>query len=102
VATAPLNARGSFLVYCTGLGAVDAAIDPAMPAPASAVNAKIMPVVTVGGQAAAVSFAGLAPGFTGLYTIRATLPGGISPGDGIPVVVSSAGQSSAVVNVSIR
>src|SRR5262245_33402739 len=58
--------------------------------------------ITVGGIAAAVSFAGLAAGMTGMYEIRATLPAGVAPGNAVPVVVTVAGQVSPPVTMAIR
>jgi hypothetical protein len=41
-----------------------------------------------------VAFAGLAPGFSGLYQINVTVPEGIT-GDAVPVILTSAGESSS-------
>jgi uncharacterized protein (TIGR03437 family) len=48
--------------------------------------------VTIGGQTAAVSFAGLAPEFVGVYQINATVPTGVTPGDA-QLVITVAGQT---------
>jgi uncharacterized protein (TIGR03437 family) len=64
------------------------AIGPVSNAPATGERAPLSPLatltsqlsVTLGGNPAAVSFAGLAPGFAGLYQINATLPAGAVTG----------------------
>jgi adhesin/invasin len=37
--------------------------------------------VTIGGQPAQVSYAGVAPGYAGLSQINAVIPTGLTPGD---------------------
>jgi len=58
--------------------------------------------VTIGGVDAAVLFAGLAPGFAGLYQLNVVVPGGVSAGDAVPVVVSVAGQASPPVTLAVQ
>jgi uncharacterized protein (TIGR03437 family) len=98
----PVKAGDNLVIYCTGLGAVDQTLDSAMPAPADPVNAKTMPTVTVGGQSATPTFAGLVPGFTGMYQIKVVVPGGVAAGNNVPLVVSTLGQSSAAIGITVR
>jgi uncharacterized protein (TIGR03437 family) len=58
--------------------------------------------VTIGGQAAEVRFAGLAPGLTGLYQVTAVMPQGVKPGADVALVVRTAGQSSTPVTLAVR
>jgi uncharacterized protein (TIGR03437 family) len=58
--------------------------------------------VTIGGLDAAVQFAGLAPGFAGLYQLNVVVPGGVAAGDAVPVVVSVAGQASPPVTLAVQ
>jgi len=58
--------------------------------------------VMIGGQSADVFFAGLAPGFTGLYQVNATVPQDVQPGDQVPVVLTVSGQLSPPAAISVR
>ena len=97
-------ATGDVLViYCNGLGLTNPAVTAGAAAPFSplAVTANTV-AVTIGSLNAAVAFAGLAPGFAGLYQINAVVPPGISPSAAASVVLTVAGQSSVSVTMGIR
>jgi adhesin/invasin len=51
--------------------------------------------LTVGGKTAAVSYAGLAPTYAGLYQINFTVPAGLTPGNQ-PIVLTIDGVSTPV------
>jgi len=57
---------------------------------------------TIGGQPAKVLFAGLAPGFAGLYQVNVVVPTGVTTGADIPVILTTAGFSSTPVTVAIK
>jgi uncharacterized protein (TIGR03437 family) len=100
---APVKAGDVVVIYCTGLGAVSPAVAAGQAAPSSPLSRTVAdPLVTIGGQTAAVSFSGLTPNFAGLYQINATIPAGIAPGDAVPVIISISGQTSPAVTISIR
>jgi uncharacterized protein (TIGR03437 family) len=66
----PATAGSTFVqIYCTGLGAVTNQPPSGSPVPSGPPYATTTttPTVTIGGVAAPVLFAGLAPGFVGLY-----------------------------------
>ncbi len=89
-------------LYANGLGAVEN--QPASGEAASLTTlspARSLPTVTVGGRPAQVSFAGLAPGYVGLYQINVTIPAD-APTGVQPVVVSSNGVSSKSANLPIE
>jgi uncharacterized protein (TIGR03437 family) len=99
----PVKAGDTLVIYCTGLGEVDPPTTAGTAASLTQLSYAINPVaVTVGGVPAAVLFAGLTPGYVGLYQINATVPRGVTAGDQVPVVVTAAGQSSTVVTVAVR
>src|SRR6185369_14888781 len=90
------------LIECTGLGAVDRPAPAGTAAPETPAAQTVNEVtVTIGGVAARVTFAGLAPGSTGRYQIRAIAPPGVSLGDAVSVQVTVAGQSSVPFTMSI-
>ena len=95
----PAHAGDVITIYCTGLGAVSPAVgDGAVTPDAPLTNTVNGVTVTIGGQQAAVMFAGLTPGFAGLYQINATVPDGVSPGDQVPTQINLAGQSSRTIS----
>jgi len=55
---------------------------------------------SIGGLPATVLFAGLAPGYAGLYQVNVLVPQ-LSPGD-YPVQISAAGATSNTATVSVR
>ena len=100
---APAEGGETVVIYCTGLGAVNPAVATGQPAPSQTLARTASPVtVTVGGAPANVVFAGLAPGFIGLYQINATLDKSTPSGDAVPVIVSVAGQTSPTVTMAVR
>jgi uncharacterized protein (TIGR03437 family) len=58
--------------------------------------------VAIGGQNAAVQFAGLAPGFVGLYQVNAVIPQGVSTGPAVPVTIAQSGASSNQATIAIH
>lgn len=102
-ASNPATAGDALLIFCTGLGTVSPAVAAGAATPASPLSKTDNPVtVTVGGQNAAVLFAGLAPGFVGLYQVNVTVPKGITPAAGVPLVMTVAGADSVPVTVAIK
>lgn len=61
----------------------------------------VAPVVTLGGVEAEVVFAGLAPGFVGLYQVNVQIPETAPVGDTIELVVSVNGMDSNTVTLAI-
>jgi uncharacterized protein (TIGR03437 family) len=99
----PVAAGDVLVIYCAGLGAVDPPVMTGTGAPSSPLARTTNVVtVTVGGRPADVLFSGLAPGFAGLYQVNAVMPSGVAAGDAVPVVLTSAGQSSPPVTIAVR
>ena len=99
----PVSAGDVMVIYCTGLGEVNPPIVAGNAASLTQLEQAVNPVsVTIGGVPAPVLFSGLTPGYVGLYQVNASVPAGIAPGDQVPVVITSAGQSSAPVTISVR
>jgi len=96
--------RGEFLtIYCSGLG--DVSPRPATGAPASGnplSNTLLTPSVTIGGISAPVSFAGLSPGFVGLYQVNVQVPNAAPTGGQVPVVMAIGGVGSNTVTIAVQ
>lgn len=95
---------GEFItIYCTGLGAVSnppAAGTAASSNPLS--HTLTTPRVTIGGEAASVSFAGLSPGYVGLYQVNAQIPADASGGNTVAVQLSIGGVESNTVTIAVN
>jgi uncharacterized protein (TIGR03437 family) len=100
----PVAAGDVIIVYCAGLGRVDPPVEAGLAAPPQPLSQTVLPVtLRIGGVTAGVFFAGLAPGFSGLYQVNAIVPAVPETGDAVPVVVEAAGQQSpAVVTMAVR
>ena len=99
---APASAGDVLAIFCSGLGAVTPPVAAGSAAPVSPLARTVNTVTaTIGGQPASVAFAGLAPGFAGLYQVNVAVPAGIT-GDSVPIVLTVANASSPAVTVAIR
>ena len=99
----PVGAGDIIAIFCTGLGAVDKTVPDGAAAPGSpAANTVATATVTIGGKPAQVTFAGLSPGFAGLYQIDAIVPSGVTAGNQVPVVVSIAGQTGPAATIAVK
>ena len=88
-ASNPAARGGVIQIFATGLGDTDQTVETGDPAPADPPARITRQVeVTIGGLLATVHFAGLAPGFTGLYQVNAMVPSGLPPGDA-PLVLTA-------------
>jgi uncharacterized protein (TIGR03437 family) len=97
-------ARGQYItIYCSGLGAVsNTPLDGAAAVSASLSSTSSNPTVTIGGQAATVSFSGLAPGFVGLYQVNALVPQSVTPGSAVSLTLSIGGVNSNTVTIAVQ
>jgi uncharacterized protein (TIGR03437 family) len=96
----PAKAGETVLIYCTGLGYVDAPL-PANGAAATGQMTMNAATVTIGGANAPVSFSGLAPGYVGLYQVNAQVPSGLAAGNQ-PVMITIAGAISKSVLLPVQ
>jgi len=104
VPSEPVERGGYISIFCTGLGATEPAVPSGQGGPSSGPPALVkLPVsVTIGGQSAPVSFAGLAPGLVGVYQVNAQVPQSVTPGDEVPVVITQGGAQSNTVTIAVR
>ena len=97
-----LKPGDSFVIYCTGLGAINQTLAAGQPAPATPVGTVNTVSVGIGGKNLPVGFAGLVPGYPGIYQVTGTVPPDAPAGKNIPITVSVAGQTSAAVQVAVQ
>lgn len=100
--SAALASGQTLTVYCTGLGAISETLPTGAAAGLTPINTVNSVSLTIGGQTLPVQFAGLVPGYTGLYEVTATVPSGLQSGADVPLTISVAGQTSAAVKVSVE
>jgi uncharacterized protein (TIGR03437 family) len=98
----PLERDEYAFLYVSGLGAVvnppaDGAGGPLSPPATALADVK----VTLGGLSCEVQFAGLAPGFAGVYQVNFRVPTGAASGTR-DIVVSANGVASPAVRVNVR
>lgn len=95
--TNPIHTDDTVIIYLTGLGATSPTVDDGMPAPSAPLaTATVVPQVTLGGKSLNVYWAGLVPGYVGLYQINATVPFGVPQGLDIPLVIDQGGNSTTL------
>ncbi len=104
VTAAAPAARGEALaVFAGGLGPIQPPVEAGREAPASPLSATTLPVTaSVGGLPATVIFAGLAPGFAGLYQVNLFVPATASAGSEVPVILTVSGLASNAVHIALR
>ncbi len=90
----PLPRGQSLVIFATGLGAVTQS------GPLSRTSAPV--TVLLNGSELPADFAGLAPGYLGLYQVNVTVPASTPPGLGIPLTLKVGGQQSNSVFVALQ
>ncbi len=96
--------QGSYIsIYCTGLGPVSAAQSPGVPASSTVLASVYSPVtVSMAGIGAKVLFAGLAPGFVGLYQVNAQVPAAVGSSSAVPLSLTVNGTASNTVTFALQ
>lgn len=80
--SSPAKIGETIAVFVTGLGDVSPSISDGAPGPSpNFSNTTNTITAMVGGTAATVTYAGLAPGLAGLYQVNLTIPSGLTAGD---------------------
>jgi len=98
----PARPGEAVVIYGTGLGPVSQALNAGAPSPGNPLAVTLSEVtVSAGGKAAQVIFAGLTPGFAGLYQVNAILAADTPTGDAVPLVVWVDGHDSNVVDIAV-
>jgi uncharacterized protein (TIGR03437 family) len=99
--TNPIHAKDAISIYLTGLGQTVPAVAPGFVTPAAPPSLLVTPpVVTLGGTALNVTFAGLSPGEVSVYRVDASVPFNIHGASQAPLVVTE-GTASASIQVRV-
>jgi len=91
--TTPVHAGEFIEIYCTGLG--QTALKN------GAQRTLLTPTVFLGATPVSPSYAGLAPGFVGLYQVDVQVPAGLPPGP-LPIEIAVSLAHSNVVNIMVQ
>lgn len=94
----PAPANSVVSVYVTGLGNVNPAVASGVAAPANGSTVAGV-TATIGGVAANVLFAGLAPGFAGLYQVNIQTPQIAAGVYDLRISVSGSGSNAASISI---
>jgi uncharacterized protein (TIGR03437 family) len=97
--TNPTKAGDAITLAATGLGATNPSVPTGFTTPAAQIPTVATVTATIGGKAAPVVYAGLAPGYVGAYQINLTVPAGLSTGD--QAVTINIGNVSSQANVTV-
>ncbi len=101
---APATAGEVVQVFATGLGPTQPPVPSGQAAPGAEPLARVVVPVEarVGGRTARVLFAGLAPGFVGLYQVNVEVPAGVAAGPEVPLLILQNGVPSNAVTLALR
>jgi uncharacterized protein (TIGR03437 family) len=101
-AKAPAAPGDVVVVYCTGLGAVQPSVVTGSATPSAPLSNTVTKVeARIGGQPAVVHFAGLSPGFVGLYQVNVQIPPGVL-GPTIDLALLQNGVPSNTVTLGVK
>jgi uncharacterized protein (TIGR03437 family) len=93
----PVHPGDVLVIYATGLGRTTPAVDSGAAAPSDVLALSLVPVqVTLGGVNLPVYFAGLTPGYVGVYQINVKVAGNVPQGFNVPLVITQGGSSTEI------
>jgi uncharacterized protein (TIGR03437 family) len=103
----PVKAGDFISIYATGLGPVSPNVPSGQPAPVdSLIHLTPKADVLINGLATEVQFAGMAPGYIGVYQVNARIPPKTAPGNAVSVQIvvhlpDATGALSNVVTIAV-
>lgn len=98
----PAKPAESLVMYLTGMGGTSPNVATGESAPSSPLaQAVVQPTVTIDNQPATIHFAGLSPGFAGLYQINFSVPATARDGD-LDVVIKQDGIPSNSTKLTVK
>jgi uncharacterized protein (TIGR03437 family) len=96
-ASNPVHKNDVLVIYLTGLGATNPAVQTGLPGPSTPLASAILPSqVTLGGANLSLIYAGMSPGEVGVYQINAKVPASVPAGLTIPLVISQGGATTTI------
>jgi uncharacterized protein (TIGR03437 family) len=98
---APASPGEMLVVYLTGLGRVNGTLATGQPAPVPPLTVVSPVSVDIGTLSVSPTFAGLAPGFAGVYQVNVSLPPDLAT-NAYPLRVVSGGNLSNVMSIAVR
>lgn len=97
----PAQAGETVAVYVAGLGTVFPTVPDGGAAPSMPSSTSNMITADLSGTPANVTFAGLAPGFAGLYQVNIQIPSGLTAGDNtVDLIAADSYAAEAVIPVA--
>ncbi len=99
-AATPIKRGEPLIIFATGHGELNAALEEGQPASGILYTTKTNPRVTIGGVEAEVLFSGLTPGLAGVWQINVRVPSNAPLGADVPLVVTQ-GLSSNIVSLNV-
>jgi uncharacterized protein (TIGR03437 family) len=102
VESRPASAGESISIFATGLGALTSPPPPDGTPAGDHATIAATATVNIGGITVSPTFAGLAPGFAGLYQVDAPIPAGITPGGAVQVFMTVGGVASNTVTIAVQ
>ncbi len=98
----PAKPNESLIMYLVGMGATNPNVATGAPAPGGPLGeTAVKPTVTIDGQNSTVQFAGLTPGFAGLYQINFVVPSNARDGD-LDVVIKQDGLAANATKLTVK
>ncbi len=95
--TNPIRPGDTLVIYLTGMGLTSPSVTAGMPAPMSPLAwASAATTVSLGGSQLSLQYAGMAPGEVGVYQINAVVPGSVTQGMSMPLVISQGATSTTL------
>jgi uncharacterized protein (TIGR03437 family) len=100
---APARTGEVITIWASGLGTVNPAVTAGQPAPSSPLSVTSQTVAaSIGGVPATVLFAGLGPGYAGIYQLNILVPAGVPAGTRDIVISAGGNASQGQVTVEIQ
>lgn len=98
--TRPIQIGSYLIIWCTGLGAVDADVPDGANTGGAIVNTLATPTVLIGGVQATLVYSVLSPQYAGEYQIAVQVPANTPTGNAVPLQIQMSGVTT-LANVTI-